>query len=75
MWIELSKRKKKNLPILETSFSCFGPFGVWGVTQTPSHPNSDCCSTSSRKPKTKMQPGDVVANSKESKKELYLFNS
>ena len=30
MWIELSKRK--NLLVLETSLSCFGPFGVWGVT-------------------------------------------
>ena len=25
-------KKKKNLQVLETSFSCFGPFGVWGVT-------------------------------------------
>ena len=32
MWIELSRRKKKNLQVLETSLSCFGPFGVWGVT-------------------------------------------
>ena len=32
MWIELSKRKI--LQVLETSLSCFGPFGVWGVTHT-----------------------------------------
>ena len=25
-------KKKKNLQVLETSFSCFGPFGVWGLT-------------------------------------------
>ena len=27
------ERKKKNLQVLEMSFSCFKPFGVWGVTQ------------------------------------------
>ena len=32
MWIELSKRK--NLQVLKTSLSCFGPFEVWGVTDT-----------------------------------------
>ena len=33
MWIGLSKeRKKKIYRYFEISFSCFGPFGVWGVT-------------------------------------------
>ena len=26
------EKKKKNLQVLEMSFSCFKPFGVWGVT-------------------------------------------
>ena len=30
-WI-VKKRKKKIYRYFEMSFSCFGPFGVWGVT-------------------------------------------
>ena len=43
--------------------------------QTLSHPTSISHSTSSRKPRTEMQPGDVAANSKESEKELHPLNS
>ena len=33
LWIGLSKRKeRKNFRYFEMSFSCFKPFGVWGVT-------------------------------------------
>ena len=32
-WIVKKERKKKNLQVLEMSFSCFKPFGVWGVTE------------------------------------------
>ena len=28
-------KKEKNLQVLELSFSCFKPFGVWGVTEGP----------------------------------------
>ena len=32
-WIvKKERKKKKNLQVLEVSFSCFKPFGVWGVT-------------------------------------------
>ena len=29
-------KKEKNLQVLEMSFSCFKPFGVWGVTEAVS---------------------------------------